>query len=221
MTSCVADPTFRSERRNNSSAVVNTDSDFHIAVVEEGLLPDERQYLLNEQRRYKEERSMVSEDGRSVRDSGRTSRTTFLNKSSDAVVECIEHKIADMAGRPHSHLESLQITRYTRNQEYRPHFDAFDAPRENGGQRTTTVFTYLKGLDDERCGGTTFFPNATAPDGTEGVHVRPTTGHSVVWENTDANGEIVEKSLHGGMRVTCDAEKIGLNAWFGDRPWEE
>ena len=61
----------------------------------------------------------------------------------------------------------------------------------------------------------------TAPDGTEGVHVRPTTGHSVVWENTDANGEIVEKSLHGGMRVTCDAEKIGLNAWFGDRPWEE
>lgn len=220
MTSCVADPTFRSERRNTSS-VVNADSDFHITLVEDGLLPDERQYLIGEQRTYKEERSMVSKNGKDVRDKSRTSRTTFLEKSSDSVVECIEHKIASMAGRPHSHLESLQITRYKRNQEYRPHFDAFDAPRDNGGQRTTTVFTYLKGIEDERCGGTTFFPNATAQDGTEGVHVRPKTGHSVVWENTDTQGEIVEKSLHGGMKVTCNVEKIGLNAWFGNQPWDE
>lgn len=56
--------------------MVNADSDFHITLVEDGLLPDERQYLIDEQRKYKEERSMVSENGKDVRDKSRTSRTT-------------------------------------------------------------------------------------------------------------------------------------------------
>lgn len=88
--------------------------------------------------------SSTSENGtgRDVRDRGRTSRTTFLDKSSDAVVECIEHRATALAfGESSNH--TLQT------------------------------------------------------------------------------GRIVEKSIHGGTKVTCNVEKIGLNAWFGDQPWDD
>lgn len=182
------------------------------------LTSDEVDYLLHSVDEQKFERSLVlTKDGEEVEDTGRTSSTAFLTKSADAVIECIEHKLSHAAGRPHDHMEALQLTRYRETQRYDPHHDAFDEP--NVGQRTTTIFTNLKGVDRPECGGATSFPALRDATG-DYLRVPSETGVSVRWENLTHNGYIEERSMHGGEPLLCPREKIGLNAWWQDRPVE-
>ena len=158
---------------------------------------------------------VIGNNKTNVSSSSRTSTSCFINKGADEVVQCIEKKIADLAGRHVTHLEPLQVTRYKKGQQYKAHFDYFAKP-ENG-QRTTTVFTYLKGLD-EHCGGATAFSELKTNG--EPLRVRPIAGNAVLWENLHSNGKGNKLTMHGGEPVLCDAEKIGLNAWFQDQKWQ-
>lgn len=183
------------------------------------LSEDEAQYLIREATAVGMTRStgglnrVVSAD--------RTSSTAHLGKGSTPVVQCLEKRIATIAGMPPTHLEPLQVTQYKHSQQYKPHYDYFGTPRDRGGERTTTIFAYLHSdqLDAGKCGGATAFPKLKDDQGNM-LQVFPKVGNAVMWSNRNFDGSVNEYTLHGGEQVTCKgAHKIGLNAWFGDAAW--
>lgn len=196
----------------------NTEESFSVHTFDHLLTADEISYLLDLPSDFERSRVLL-DDGSEVLDSGRTSYTSFVPKSVDAVVECIEHKLSQAAGEPHENMEGLQLTRYDRRQRYDAHHDAFD--EDAGTQRTTTIFTHLQGVDTPGCGGATVFPNTTNEKQRE-VRVESRTGVSVKFANITSSGEVEPLSLHAGERLTCpNIRKVGLNAWWQDRPYDE
>jgi prolyl 4-hydroxylase len=180
------------------------------------ILPDESEYLINRAESIGLSRSKtLTPGGGGVIAESRTSSTAFLPKGKDPVITCIEKRIAAVARQPHDTLEPLQVTEYTHNQEYRPHYDWFDDSHPT--QRTTTVFAYLKGLEDQggsKCGGATVFPNLKDGELTQ-LRASPISGDAVVWNNLTCSGHGHMLTLHGGEPVLCEnARKVGLNAWF-------
>ena len=87
----------------------------------------------------------------------------FFGRGEDAVVAAVERKVAEWLLIPPGHAEGLQVLRYARGQEYRPHFDYFfhAAANDNGGNRLATALLYLSDVEE---GGETIFPNAPRPD---------------------------------------------------------
>ena len=149
----------------------------------------------------------------------RSSTSAFLPKRADKVIQCIEDRIASVAGEPVDHLEPLQVTRYEEAQKYNPHHDYFPNVNTDGRQRTKTVFTYLNTVD-EKCGGATAFPNLK--DKNEKVlRVYPVCGNATMWMNLNYDGTPEKNTLHAGEAVTCsNVVKHGLNAWFGNKKWQ-
>ena len=84
-----------------------------------------------------------------------------------------------------------------------------------------TVFAYLEDTrcSDGKCGGATSF--LKLKDGENNpLRVYPKKGSAVMWSNRTFNGGLNAETLHSGEPVTCkDAHKVGLNAWFRDKPW--
>ena len=175
------------------------------------------------------EKSMVMDPvtGQNVPSQSRTSTTAFLgHQKNDKVLQCLEKKIATIAGYPLNTMESLQVTRYQEGQKYDHHYDYFDSPVVTN-DRAKTVFAYLQGLDKvpgnesaDKCGGFTSFPKLKDHNG-EMLRVRPKTGNAVMWDNMTWDGKKQPLALHGGDQVTCDgAVKYGLNAWFRKQPFD-
>ena len=160
--------------------------------------------------------TVVSADGND-KSSARTSSTCYIDKGKDEVVSCIEKKIATVAQQPHEDLEGLQVTKYVKNQEYKPHHDWFYNPEQQNTQRSATVCTYLKGLSSN-CGGATLFPNLMGDDGSL-LRSHPKSGDAIIWRNLTHLGNPEQNTLHAGEPVTCNEEKIGLNAWFGSKKY--
>tara|TARA_A100001015_G_C14971555_1_gene705376 strand:+ start:481 stop:1140 length:660 start_codon:yes stop_codon:yes gene_type:complete len=180
---------------------------------------DERKYLIDKSYEIGLQRStVIGKDGINRTDPNRTSSTAFIDKSMDDIITCIEKKISSASGKPHDHLEPLQITHYGKDQKYNPHYDWL---KNNSNQRTTTVFTYIKGFENEMdtCGGATVFPKLKNENNNK-LRFYPVSGTSIMWENVKENGEGEELTLHGGEPVTCNSTKIGLNAWFREKPIE-
>lgn len=214
--SCVSNPQQKSFQAPEHEKR-NAEHEYSVLTYDNLLTTDEMQYLLSFPTTF--EKSMVLMDnGSEVLNAGRTSSTAFIPKSADRVVECIERKLSHTADQPHAFMEGLQLTRYDPSQKYDPHHDAF---HESGnGQRTTTIFTHLKGVDRKGCGGATVFPkcqDASNPGGE--LRVESRSGVSVQFDNLDDAGQVHPMSLHGGENLSCaNIQKIGLNAWWQDRP---
>ena len=126
-------------------------------------------------------------------------------------MQSIGKRIADIVGLPLANAESMQIIHYGPEQEYRPHFDAFNLslPRGQraakwGGQRLVTALVYLNKV---QAGGATQFPKL-------GITVPATPGRMVIFHNTthDISGPH-PLSLHAGMPVEA-GEKWAFNMWF-------
>lgn len=185
------------------------------------LLREERQHLLEASAHSFRPSTVVTQSGEEAVVSGRTSHSAFLAKGSDPVIDCLGERLATMAQQPIAHLEPLQLTKYRKTQEYRPHHDYLGVA-EGDSERTTTVFAYLQSdgcTERDRCGGATVFPELTTDDG-EALRVYPSAGDAVMWSNRTAGGGLNSSTLHGGERIECEgSQKVGLNAWFRDRPW--
>tara|TARA_X000000950_G_scaffold288854_1_gene407932 strand:- start:25332 stop:25934 length:603 start_codon:yes stop_codon:yes gene_type:complete len=167
--------------------------------------------------------SVMGKDGKSEFSRVRTSSTAHMPRGSDPVISCIENRIATISGQPGTHLEPLQVTDYKHKQKYDPHHDYFGnkTAQSGRGERTTTVFAYLKDdmLAHGSCGGATAFPKLRDLGG-EPLRVFPKKGNAVMWSNRTLDGKVNARTLHGGEAITCpQAHKIGLNAWFRDQPW--
>ena len=142
---------------------------------------------------------------------GRTGSNYWLKYDEDDVVQSIGRRIADIVGLPLENAESMQVIHYGPEQEYRPHFDAFNlsVPKGQraakwGGQRLVTALVYLNKVE---AGGATQFPKL-------GITVPALPGRMLIFHNTSEDiGGPHPNSLHAGMPVEA-GEKWAFNMWF-------
>ena len=113
------------------------------------------------------------------------------------------------------HGEGLQVLKYGKGQEYRPHYDFFDPKNANyqknigkGGQRVGTLLMYLS---DVEAGGGTNFPKIN-------LEVRPKKGMALYFANTKFDGSIEPLSLHAGMPVN-KGTKFLATKWLRANPY--
>lgn len=145
------------------------------------------------------------DDGKAVPHKGRTSSSTSYQRGETPLVKKIEDRISAFLNWPVENGEGLQILKYKKGGEYRPHFDFFDPKLESsadivkqGGQR---VGTFLMYLSDVKAGGGTAFPNVS-------FEVRPKAGMALYFANTKMTGQIDEQTLHAGLPVTSGVKYL-------------
>lgn len=165
-------------------------------------------------------RSRVMEKNKSEIGKGRTSHTHFLTKSRDPIVKNIEDKAVSIVRNKYpalsnittKNLEPLQLVKYENGQEYKFHYDYIkdenDKELARGGQRTITIFAYVK---TPHKGGNTCFKKID-----QCYH--PERGDALMWNNSPG-GKVDPKTLHAGMPVQ-EGTKIGLNVWFRERDFK-
>lgn len=191
-----------------------------VTEIEGLLLAEEASYLVDAGNHNGFKSSTVMRNGKHEGDEQRTSRTSFLSKYSDPVVDCIGRRIATLAHQPVTHMEPMQVTDYRHKQEYRAHHDYIN-DKKGMPERTITVFAYLheENCRQKKCGGSTTFHELKQAHG-EPLQVYPKVGNAVMWSNRTFDGGVNSNTLHSGEKLMCEnAHKIGLNAWFRDQPW--
>ena len=181
-----------------------------VAVRNDVISPIECAYLIELAKPHIKRAGVVLDEGFKPSE-GRTGSNHWLKYDEDDVVKSIGQRIADIVGLPLENAESMQIIHYGAEQEYRPHFDAFNLSLARGqkaaqwgGQRLVTALVYLNKVEG---GGATQFPKL-------GITVPASPGRMVIFHNTteDISGPH-PLSLHAGMPVEA-GEKWAFNLWF-------
>ena len=181
-----------------------------VAVRNDVISPIECAYLIELAKPHIKRAGVVLDEGFKPSE-GRTGSNHWLKYDGDDVVKSIGQRIADIVGLPLENAESMQIIHYGAEQEYRPHFDAFNLSLARGqkaaqwgGQRLVTALVYLNKVEG---GGATQFPKL-------GITVPASPGRMVIFHNTteDISGPH-PLSLHAGMPVEA-GEKWAFNLWF-------
>lgn len=181
-----------------------------VAVRNDVISPIECAYLIELAKPHIKRAGVVLDEGFKPSE-GRTGSNHWLKYDEDDVVKSIGQRISDIVGLPLENAESMQIIHYGPEQEYRPHFDAFNLSLARGqkaaqwgGQRLVTALVYLNKVEG---GGATQFPKL-------GITVPASPGRMVIFHNTteDISGPH-PLSLHAGMPVET-GEKWAFNLWF-------
>jgi prolyl 4-hydroxylase len=176
----------------------------------EGFLePDKCQYLIDTFQDRCKRSTVVDVLGRDVVDAARTSSTYFMPNDDPVIVE-LRRKAAGMAGVPESHVEGIQLVRYAKGEQYKFHYDYFDAIRDN--QREHTFLVYLNDFNLDE-GGSTIFKEY-------GIKVYPKKGRCV-WFRDMIDGKVNPKSLHSGEEVQSDKVKFAVNIWIREKPVDD
>ena len=178
-------------------------------IMEGFLEPEKCQYLIDTYKDRCKRSTVVDANGKDVVDAARTSSTFFMPNDDPIIVE-LRRKAAAMAGVPESHVEGLQLVRYAKGEQYKFHYDYFDAIRDN--QREHTFLVYLNDFDIHE-GGSTIFKNYA-------IKVYPRKGRCI-WFRDMIDGKLNEKSLHSGEEVQCDKIKYAVNIWIRQKPVDD
>lgn len=143
----------------------------------------------------------------------RSNDSAQLPAADSALVRRIEARIEQLTQWPTACCETLQLQRYARGQDYRPHYDFFDegsaaheAAQAHGGQRLATLILYLKAPE---AGGATYFANL-------GMRIAPRKGSALFFSYPDPGSN--SGTLHGGEAVLA-GEKWIATQWFRERVW--
>lgn len=177
------------------------------------LTSEECEQLIASGKNFKRARTMGATEN-AVHDH-RTNDLTVLDTSSSPLVAELEDRIEEITGIPKENGETLQLLRYAKMQEYKPHQDFFsDTPNGNksmelGGQRIATVITYLS---DVESGGETIFPDIT-------ITVKPKAGDALYFEYCDRNGGITDHTRHGSKPV-ISGTKYAVTKWLRHSTWK-
>ena len=139
----------------------------------------------------------------------RSSSSAILPVEMNPACAALVSKICTLCGKSADHMERVQITRYTANEEYSEHFDSPAPSRDEqclafmaqGGQRVATCIIYLN--DVER-GGATAFP-------TIGYECTPRRGRCLLFCPGFADGRRDERLLHAARPATD--EKWVAQVW--------
>ena len=163
------------------------------------------------------EKALVSSEKSGVLSPGRSGSNCWIPHGYDAVIEKLSLRIAEIVGNSLEYAESLQVVHYGENEQYAPHYDAWDKDTERGqrcmakgGQRMVTCLLYLNDVEE---GGGTSFPNLD-------MEIRAKKGRMVLFHNCQEGSTICHPdSLHGGMPV-LKGEKWACNLWFRELPYQ-
>ena len=163
-------------------------------------------------------RALVSSNKSGVESAGRSGQNCWIPHGHDPVIEELSLRVAEVVGIGLENAESFQVVHYSQDQEYAPHYDAWDANTERGqrcmakgGQRMVTCLLYL--VEPEQGGGTCF-PNLD-------MEVRAKKGRMILFHNCHEGSAIRHQdSLHGGMPVQS-GEKWACNLWFREKEYRD
>ena len=115
-------------------------------------------------------------------------------------------------------IEPLQLVRYQPSEVFTPHHDYHEPGPDGklgssvqGEQRAFTVLLFGATLPAD-AGGETHFPHL-------GLAVTPRKGDALVWANVDNDGVPNPRSLHEGRPPADGHEKLAVNVWVADRPF--
>ena len=149
--------------------------------------------------------------------SKRTSYQTWLTDFDNPIIKKISQLAIVFTKLPRKNQENLQVVRYEKSQEYKPHYDACipyidtncqEDLEKMGSFRFATVLVYL---NDDYSGGGTFFPKRN-------YTVTPKQGKVIMFYNlSPTNRNVLESSLHGGLPVT-EGKKYICNFWIRLKP---
>lgn len=174
----------------------------------------------------RELQDMASKQGWTrAEDSVRKASVAVLGRGCDTDREglsaTIRARAAGLLGLPEGHCESLHCEKYTAGEEHRAHVDFVqesdvrlavqqadplaETNRLVGGQRHTTVLTFLNDLEEGE-GGETVFTQI-------GIRVRPVRGAALVWPNVGKNGMPDQRMMHASLPVDC-SKKVVVSAWL-------
>jgi len=140
----------------------------------------------------------------------RISDQCWLKDGDDEFIKKLSMRIADITDTELRSQEDLQVVRYKPGGFYKPHFDACnkatdDCTRLNKGLGPRFI-TFIIYLNDDFEGGETYFPQID-------TKVSPKRGKAAIFYDVDQEGEILPKSLHGGLDVK-NGEKWICNKWI-------
>lgn len=161
--------------------------------------------------------ALVSAAKSGITSSGRSGSNCWVPHSYNGVIEELSLRIAEVVGIGLEYAESLQVIHYAENEEYAPHFDAWDKSTERGqrcmakgGQRMVTCLLYLSDVAE---GGGTSFPNLD-------MEIRAKKGRMLLFHNCHEGSTVRHPdSLHGGMPV-LKGEKWACNFWFRELEYQ-
>lgn len=179
-------------------------------VVLEGFLDDTEceALILAAKPRLKRSTTVNNENGDATIHQDRTSNGMFFVRGENDLIKRIETRISKLVHWPIDRGEGIQVLQYTKNTEYKPHYDFFDplAPGvekilNRGGQRIGTLIMYLS---DPTNGGSTIFPKAN-------VEISPKRGNAVFFSYPDPVP--LSLTLHGGAPV-LEGEKWIATKWL-------
>jgi hypothetical protein len=135
-------------------------------------------------------------------DDTRTSYSINLPPAELRLYDSLRDRTSDLLKVPKSHIEGLQCVRYAEGQQFHPHWDS-----NNLLNRTHTLLVYL---NDDFTGGETYFPELM-------LKVTPERGKALHFLNEDADGNVIQYSLHAGLPVKRGI-KYACNIWVKNRP---
>jgi prolyl 4-hydroxylase len=143
----------------------------------------------------------------------RSSEGTYFQRGENALVERLDHRIAEFMNWPQERGEGLQILHYHIGGEYKPHYDYFppqdagsDPHLATGGQRQATLIIYLNDVEQ---GGETIFPDTS-------LSITPRRGSAVYFSYCNSAGQVDPATLHGGAPV-LRGEKWIATKWVRER----
>jgi prolyl 4-hydroxylase len=188
-------------------------SDPLVYVFEDFLVLSEIEHLL-EAAEPKLQKALVSAAHGGVKSAGRSGSNCWIPHDHSLVTQAIASRVAALVGMPLDNAESFQVVHYDQNQEYGPHFDAWDAATERGqrcmakgGQRLVTCLLYLNNVE---AGGGTCFPQLD-------IEVSAKKGRMLLFHNCYVDSAVCHpSSLHGGMPV-LQGQKWACNLWFREK----
>ncbi len=161
--------------------------------------------------------ALVSAAKSGVASAGRSGSNCWVPHGYNAVIEELSLRIAEVVGIGLEYAESLQVIHYSENEQYAPHYDAWDRATERGqrcmakgGQRMVTCLLYLSDVPE---GGGTSFPNLD-------MEIRAKKGRMLLFHNCKQGSTVRHPdSLHGGMPV-LKGEKWACNFWFRELEYQ-
>lgn len=190
------------------------------------ITPEECDDLINKARPQLRQSTVVGEGGKSVLDTVRTSRGTFLLRNSTPLLEALEKRLELWSHYNVSHQEDIQILRYSNMQKYGAHMDVI----EEGSPRVATVLMYLTDVEE---GGETAFPSDSKwadptmerkfgpfSDCARGsVAVRPKKGMALIFYSMKPDMKTLDPhSMHTGCPV-IKGVKWTATAWIHSIPF--
>jgi prolyl 4-hydroxylase len=175
-----------------------------IAIADNFCTTDEASYLI-EQARKRLRDSRITIDNKQIKDDYRTSKTAvvFDPNNQDPAVLPLLYRAGMLLGLPHTHVETVFVTRYESGEYYKAHEDFYEG---FDGDRLYTVLIYLNDLTEEQGGGTVFERL--------NIGVRPKLGRAVMWTNKNPDGSNHPETRHEALPVAPGAEKWVVQLWF-------